>query len=359
MIEFLWPLAALTLPLPFLVYWLMPRAERQEPALQVPFYHLVSDYVTPPFAAGGRALFRRLLMILIWLALVLAVTRPQWIGEAVSLPTSGRDLLLAVDISGSMGTEDMTLDGARTNRLVVVKDVVGDFVERRKGDRLGLILFGSRAYQQTPLTFDRKTIRTLLNETPLGIAGSKTAIGDAIGLAVKRLQARPSENRVMILLTDGVNNVGEVAPVQAAKLAAQEGVRIYTIGFGAEELIVSGLLSQRRINPSADLDVQTLTQIADLTGGIFQRARSSQELVDIYQALDELEPIEQDQEIYRPVRSLFWMPLAFSLLASLLFVLCHPTLTVWVHSMLAGRRSSDGDSFTNKLASGTAPAEVP
>ena len=340
MIEFLWPLAALLVPLPLLVYWLMPSAERQEAALQVPFYHLVSNYDTEPQGPGTGALLRRLLMLLIWCALVLAATRPQWIGEAISLPTSGRDLLLAVDISGSMGTEDMTLEGARSTRLAVVKDVVGEFVERRRGDRLGLILFGSRAYQQTPLTFDRTTVRTLLNETPLGIAGTKTAIGDAIGLAVKRLQARPSEHRVLILLTDGVNNVGEVAPVQAAKLAAQENVRIYTIGFGAEEMVVSGLLSRRRVNPSADLDIQTLTEIAELTGGVFQRARSSQELAEIYAALDQLEPIEQEQETYRPVRALFWIPLAFSLVASLVFVLCQEALRVWIHSLLSSRSVS-------------------
>ena len=354
MIDFLWPLAALACPLPLLVYWLMPSAERQEPALHVPFYHLVSNYDTAPQGPGTGALLRRLLMLLIWFALVLAATRPQWIGEAISLPTSGRDLLLAVDISGSMGTEDMTLEGARSTRLAVVKDVVGEFVERRRGDRLGLILFGSRAYQQTPLTFDRTTVRTLLDETPLGIAGTQTAIGDAIGLAVKRLQERPSEHRVLILLTDGVNNVGEVAPVQAAKLAAQEKVRIYTIGFGAEEMVVSGFLSRRIVNPSADLDIQTLTQVADITGGIFQRARSSQELAEIYEALDQLEPIEQDQETYRPVRALFWIPLAFSLVASLLFVLCQETLRVWIYSLLLSRGAD-----TQQQASSTASAEAP
>jgi len=335
MIEFLWPFAALVLPLPLLVYWLVPKANRQEPALQVPFFGLASSYSQGTGNGQRRSFIRRLLMILMWSALVLAATRPQWIGEPISLPTSGRDLLLAVDISGSMGTEDMKQNGATATRLAVVKDVVGDFVERRKGDRLGLILFGTRAYLQTPLTFDRNTVRALLTETPLGIAGGKTAIGDAIGLSVKRLQERPAENRVLVLLTDGVNNVGEVDPVQAAKLAAQEGIRIYTIGFGADEMVVPGFLFQRTVNPSAELDVETLTQIAQLTGGIFQRARSSQELQSIYEALDELEPIEQDLETYRPVRSLFWYPLAFTLILTLLFGLLHPTLTSWVTNLWA------------------------
>lgn len=337
MIEFLWPWAVAFLPLPLLVYLLVPKAERHEPALQVPFFAAVTDYDATSGDAQRRALLRKSLLVLMWLALVLAATRPQWIGEPIELPTSGRDLLLAVDISGSMGTEDMTLEGRQTTRLAVVKDVVGEFVEGRKGDRLGLILFGTRAYLQTPLTFDRHTVRALLEETPLGIAGGKTAIGDAIGLAVKRLQQRPAENRVLILLTDGVNNVGEVDPTQAAKLAAQEGIRIYTIGFGAEEMTVPGFLFNRTVNPSAELDVETLTAIASLTGGIYQRARSSDELEDIYRALDELEPIEQDQETYRPVRSLFWWPLAFALVLSLVFSALHPATTLWLYSLWATR----------------------
>ena len=335
MIEFLWPYAALFLPLPLVVYLLAPPAENREPALQVPFFATASAYVTGTTGKGAGHLLRRLLLVLIWLALVLAATRPQWIGEPINLPTTGRDLLLAVDISGSMGTEDMKHKGNLETRLTVVKNVVGDFVERRKGDRLGLILFGTRAYLQTPLTFDRKTVRTLLEETPLGIAGGKTAIGDAIGLAVKRLQSRPAANRVLVLLTDGVNNVGEVDPKQAAKLAAQEGIRIYTTGFGAEEMTVPGFLFNRSVNPSAELDIETLTAIAETTGGIFQRAKSSQELEAIYEALDELEPVEQDAEIYRPVRSLFWYPLAFSLVMSFLMAALHPMMTTWIQSLFA------------------------
>jgi Ca-activated chloride channel family protein len=275
-----------------------------------------------------------------WLALVLSATQPQWIGEPIELPTSGRDLLLAVDISGSMGTEDMNVGSSMTTRLNVVKAVVGDFVERRKGDRLGLILFGSQAYLQTPLTFDRNTVRSLLAETPLGIAGGKTAIGDAIGLAVKRLKSRPAENRVLVLLTDGVNNVGEVEPLQAAKLAKLEGIRIYTVGFGADELIVPGLLFNRKINPSAELDTETLTEIARLTGGIYQRARSTSELIKIYAALDELEPIELEQETFRPVKSLYFWPLGLVFVLSLLFAALHPVMTTWASQwLLSGSRS--------------------
>lgn len=265
---------------------------------------------------SSRMLWRSL-VVLLWLALIIAGSQPKWVGDAITLPSSGRDLLLAVDISGSMGTEDMRLSGQMVTRLAAVKAVVGEFVERRRGDRLGLILFGSQAYLQAPLTFDRKTINTLLMETPLGIAGGKTAIGDAIGLSVKRLLDRPAANRVLILLTDGVNNVGEVSPIQAAKLAAQEGITIYTIGFGADEMEVSGLLFNRTVNPSAELDTETLTEIAGLTGGLYQRARSTAELASIYLALDELEPIEVEQETYRPEKSLFFWPLGGALVLSL------------------------------------------
>ena len=346
MIEFLWPWAAAFLPLPALVFLLYPRASRQEAALYVPFYGLASSFASDDRFNQRRSMFRRLMMTLMWLALVLAATRPQLIGEPIELPASGRDLLLAVDISGSMGTEDMKSGNSMVTRLAVVKNVVGDFVERRKGDRLGLILFGTKAYLQTPLTFDRYTVRTLLQETPLGIAGGKTAIGDAIGLAVKRLKSRPAENRVLVLLTDGVNNVGEVSPLQAAKLAALEGIRIHTIGFGADELIVPGLLFNRRINPSADLDAKTLNEIANLTGGIYQRARSSRELTKIYAALDQLEPIELEQETFRPVRSLFFWPLGFALCLSLLFACLHPVMTRWIANWWVSRNLNLDESPT-------------
>ena len=317
MIEFGWPWFFYLLPLPLLA-WLLPRANRQEAALKTPSFNRLKRLSAELEPQSSRMLWRSL-VVLLWLALIIAGSQPKWVGDAITLPSSGRDLLLAVDISGSMGTEDMRLSGQMVTRLAAVKAVVGEFVERRRGDRLGLILFGSHAYLQAPLTFDRKTINTLLMETPLGIAGGKTAIGDAIGLSVKRLLDRPAANRVLILLTDGVNNVGEVSPIQAAKLAAQEGITIYTIGFGADEMEVSGLLFNRTVNPSAELDTETLTEIAGLTGGLYQRARSTAELASIYLALDELEPIEVEQETYRPEKSLFFWPLGSALVLSLFF----------------------------------------
>ncbi len=340
MIEFLWPWVFYFLPLPILVYLLVPRSKKKDAALYVPFYQSASAYDSSKNRENTRNLLRRIALILVWTGLVIATSRPQWIGEPVELPSTGRDLMLAVDISGSMGTEDMQLGNQPVTRLQVVKEVVGDFVERRRGDRLGLILFGTQAYLQTPLTFDRKTVRTLLTETPLGIAGGKTAIGDAIGLSVKRLHDRPADSRILILLTDGQNNVGEVSPIQAAQIAAKEGVKIYTIGFGADELVVPGLLFNRTRNPSSELDSETLMQIAEVTGGIYQRARDTRELEDIYEELDRLEPVEQDLETYRPVKSLFTWPLGFALVASFLITLAHPQVMVWFTSLPTVRDSS-------------------
>lgn len=337
MIEFQWLWAAALGPLPIFAL-LLPRASKQDAALHVPFYAAAASYQVSGTGAKKRSWLWRLAALTCWLLLVLAAMRPQWIGDPIELPTTGRDLMLAVDISGSMGTEDMVLRGQSVTRLQVVKEVVGDFVERRQGDRIGLILFGSQAYLQTPLTFDRATVRALLEETPLGIAGGKTAIGDAIGLSVKRLFDRPAESRVLILLTDGQNNIGEVTPIQAAQIAAQQDVKIYTVGFGADELVVPGLLFNRTINPSSELDGRTLTAIAQETGGIYQRARNAEELGSIYEALDQLEPIEQDQETYRPVKSLYYWPLGAALVLSLVLGVLQPTILIWFRQLVSRPR---------------------
>lgn len=315
-LQFVWPLVGLLLPLPLLAWWWLPRAQTSpETALKVPFFEAL---------ASTRTEMRRkpwwliTLAVLGWAALVVAAARPQLIGEQLILPVNGRDLLMAVDISGSMDTEDMILQGRKVTRLVAVKQVAGEFIARREGDRLGLILFGKRAYLQTPLTFDRETTRTLLDESEIGLAGKETAIGDAIGLAVKRLRNQPQENRVLIILTDGANTAGEVEPLKAAELAAIEGVRVYTIGVGADELMVRSFFGTRRINPSADLDEDTLTKIADKTGGQYFRARDTNNLVKIYELLDEIEPVSMEQETFRPVKDLYYWPLSGAFLVTLL-----------------------------------------
>src|SRR5690606_24211325 len=221
-----------------------------------PFFRHLARLESAGTGVRSRRGFLTLLAALAWILLVLAASRPQFVGEPVQLPVTGRDLMLVVDISGSMDAQGMQLNGQNANRLQIVKSVVGDFVARRTGDRLGLVLFAARAYTQAPLTFDRATVQTLLEEAEIGIIEENaTAIGDGIGLGVKHLRERPAQSRVLIMLTDGVNNAGEVTPLQAGELAARDGIRVYTIGIGADASVsTSGLFGPRVVNPSADLD---------------------------------------------------------------------------------------------------------
>ena len=216
MIHFDWPWVVVLLPLPFIVrYILKPVAAENEAALRVPFLsEFSSEFKSEHHVDVKRKLL--FLAILAWCCLVAAGTRPLWLGEFVEIPVSGRDLMLAVDLSKSMIEEDFIVDDKLVNRLYATQAVAGEFIERRVGDRLGLILFGEQAYLQTPLTFDRTTVRALLDESAIGLAGPSTAIGDAIGLAVKRLRDQEKQSRVVILLTDGANTAGEIDPLSAA-----------------------------------------------------------------------------------------------------------------------------------------------
>ncbi|WP_330924603.1 VWA domain-containing protein [Candidatus Sororendozoicomonas aggregata] len=329
MLELNWPWLLLTLPVPLLIYPLLPPATPlSDRALRIPFYKDLVDKTTSGSLESSRDNRLSLLALwLIWALLVLAASQPRWIGSPIKMAGSGRDLMLAVDLSGSMEIRDMTVDGQEADRLMAIKHVLSDFIERRKGDRIGLILFGSQAYLQTPLTFDRKTVQTLLDESSIGIAGPKTAIGDALGLSVKHLRKRPQDSRVLILLTDGANTAGEISPLQAARLAKEEHIKIYTIGMGADEMIQPGLFGSsfgaRKINPSADLDEQTLKEIANITGGQYFRARNTKALEKIYQLLDQLEPVTQKEETFRPSKALYPWPLGTALLISFLMALSH------------------------------------
>jgi Ca-activated chloride channel family protein len=315
-IEFASPWLLAALPLPILVAWLLPAAaDSAGAALRLPFYNAL--HASMGEGRGSRSRWRLLLASLAWCCLVLAAARPQVLGDPVQLPVSGRDLLLAVDISGSMETADMLLGKQVATRLAAVKYVAGDFIQRREGDRLGLILFGDQAYLQTPLTFDRNTASIQLDEAAIGLAGQRTAIGDAIGLAVKRLRDQPQENRVLILLTDGENTAGTVDPQKAAEIAASSGVRIYTIGVGADERVVSGFFGKRRV-ANSELDEPALIAIAEKTGGQYFRARDIAGLEAIYRLLDELEPVSGDEEVFRPVHELYMWPLATALFICLL-----------------------------------------
>lgn len=315
--ELLW--LFLLLPLPWLIYhFLSPIENGAEAALRIPFADELGIEEPHQQKPIKLTLF---LLTAGWILLLSAAARPVWIGDPIEIPVSGRDLLLAVDLSGSMQVEDFRLGGQTVNRLIATKAVVGEFIKRRDGDRLGLILFGSQAYLQTPLTFDRQTVNQLLQESAIGLAGKETAIGDAIGLSIKKLKDHPDDQKVVILITDGANTAGEVKPIKAAELAAEQGVKIYTVGIGADEMIVQSFFGSRRVNPSADLDEKTLTAIAEKTGGRYFRARDSAQLEKIYAMLDELEPVERDTRQFRPQQSLFYWPLGAALLIACIITL--------------------------------------
>jgi len=320
MFEFAWPWLFALLPLPWLMRVLLPVADSGEAALKVSFLGDLESLVRRRARVSMPSWRQQLPFILLWLLLLCAAARPQWLGEPLPVAASGRDLLVAVDLSGSMEYPDMRWQDEDISRLGLVQHLLGDFLEHREGDRVGLILFGSKAYVQAPLTFDRRTVHIWLDEAKIGIAGKNTAIGDAIGLAIKRLRERPTQSRVLILVTDGANNAGEIDPITAARLAAEESVKIYTIGMGADPQ-QTGTLSMLGLNPSMDLDEPALKEISSITGGRYFRARDGQELQAVKETLDQLEPVAQQPTQARPARALYHWPLSLALLMSVLLVI--------------------------------------
>lgn len=323
MLTLAWPWVLVLVLIPLIVKWRKPGGQSVD-APVLPVGHWLSDL--PGVSRRGNAvpMWQQLLLFLMWTLLVIALARPQHVGEQVQMPVSGRDLMLVVDISPSMDEQDMVLQGRSINRLQAVKRVLDDFISRRQGDRLGLILFGTEPYVQAPLTFDLETVRTLMREAGLGMAGRATAIGDAVGLATKRLRDRPQDQRVVVLLTDGANTAGEITPDKATEIAAAASIRLYTIGIGAESMVQRGLLGSRRVNPSRDLDENLLTRMAQQTGGEYFRARSLPELELIYESIDQLEPIELEGKFSRPVTELYVWPAGLAVLLWLaLFLVRH------------------------------------
>jgi len=310
-----WWLIAL-LPLPLLLRWLLPSAEqKQDAALRVPFYAALQDLASPA-ASQPQQLPKWIVAILMWLAIVFACMRPQWLGEIVDIPLTGRDLMLGLDISGSMREQDFQVRGRTVERMEAAKVVAAEFVAQRQGDRVGLILFGDNAQVQTPLTYDLKTVQHFISESLVGLIGSSTAIGDAIGLAVKRLRERPADSRVFVLLTDGANTAGVVSPLEAAEVAKRYNIRIHTIGVGAEQMVVRDAYGQTVVNPSRALDEESLQEISAITGGQYFRARNTREMVRIYDEINKLEPSEIDSLKQRPLDELFIWPLGAAFMLS-------------------------------------------
>jgi Ca-activated chloride channel family protein len=311
MIEFAWPWAFVALPLPLLVWWLMPAYREQRASIQIPFFARVAEATGQTPQPGAVVLHRLPLQMIAatvgWVLIIAALAQPQWLGEPITHDIAARDMMLAIDISGSMGQPDFqTTDNRMLQRLDGVKQVVHAFIARRQGDRIGLILFGTKAYVQAPFTADLRTIQTLLDQSDVAMAGEQTAIGDAIGLAIKAFDASKAQQRVLILLTDGNDTASRVPPAQAAEIARQRGLTVHTIGVGNPE--ASG---ENRV------DLETLQAVASTTGGSFFRAENGKQLEAIYADIDKLAPVKLQTQSWRPKLPLFQWPLGAAVLLTL------------------------------------------
>jgi len=321
MFEFAYPVLFLLLPLPLLVYWLSPVYQESQDSVRVPFFQRLVELTGQKPSKGAvvlqRVLFQKFWVPLTWLLLITALARPEWIGEPIEQTKSARDLMVAVDLSGSMETKDFrTTDGNEISRLAAVKQVLAEFIDQREHDRLGLIVFGDSPYLQAPFTQDHVAWITLLNETEIAMAGQSTMFGDAIGLAIKLFEYSETDNRVLIVLTDGNDTGSKVPPIEAAKVAEHKGVTIYTIAIGNPE--TSG---------DEALDLGVMEAIADITGGGFYQALDRAQLQKAYEDIARLEPEEFETLSYRPRYSLHHYPLAIVISGYLLFFVAMTLLT--------------------------------
>lgn len=323
MVQFAWPWMFLFLPLPFLFYRLLPEVIGTQRVLRVPFHDELEAFSTS--SRTWRHPLQRALSVILWILLVIAAARPQSLGEPIETMVSGRDLMLAVDISASMGTRDFFLGAEPVTRLDAVKKFAGDFLQRRAGDRVGLILFGRQPYLQAPPTFDRKTVGTFLDQADVGLAGNETSIGDAIGLALKYADDRHADRKVLILLSDGANTAGRLPPRQAARMASARQLRIYTLGLGLGRNVIPSFFGSTVSENISTVDEELLQDIAENTGGRYFRISESEELEQVYRLLDRLEPKPAAEPPYRKAEELFFWPLglawvtgAFMALGSLL-----------------------------------------
>ncbi|WP_087019566.1 VWA domain-containing protein [Thaumasiovibrio subtropicus] len=251
-----------------------------------------------------------------WLALVIALARPVWLGDPVSIPNAHRDVMLVLDLSSSMDIEDMTTtSGENISRMTAMKSVLTDFVARRQGDRLGMVLFADHGYLHTPLSLDINNLSQQIAHLELGLVGYMTAIGEGLAMATKTFIDSDAPQRVMLLLSDGSNTAGVIDPRDAARLAQQSDVTIYSIGLGAETMMAKTVFGEAyETNPSHDLDEALLTEVAELTGGRYFRARNPAELAEIYAVIDNLEPISESEQTWQPRHDLFAYPLLLSVL---------------------------------------------
>jgi Ca-activated chloride channel family protein len=311
--EFIWPWMLAFLPLPWLIRpFLKPAPEQQQPLLAPQIWQALQAESSMDWQPLQRPQTRNRLpwlFILIWLGLILAAMRPVWYLTPTPFEATGRDLVLSVDLSGSMEKPDMLVQGRAVDRLTALKTVVDEFIQQRRGDRMALVAFGSQAFMISPLTYDLNAVRQLLAEAQIGMAGNNTAIGDAIGLTLKHLQNHRNQKAVLILLTDGSNNAGSIDPMSAAKKAQQVGLMIHTIAFGNTD--------PGRGRSADDIDTETLKTVAELTGGQSFLASRTEDLAKIYQRINEMESSEFTLNQYRARTELYTWPLGLVLLIGL------------------------------------------
>lgn len=317
MFEFEYWWVFLLLPLPLLVRYFLSPKKQSFTQVWIP----LADGLQQQKSVKSNPLISSIIAWLLWLLLLTTVAKPIWYDQPIRIQQKSRDMILSLDLSGSMKEVDMSLNGTTVDRLTLVKSIVKDFVQQRKGDRIGLILFADHAYLQTPLTFDVETVSTMVDETEIGLVGNRTAIGESIAMAIKRFVENKNEQRVLILLTDGANTSGKIKPIAAAKQAAKNNIKIYSIGIGADQMIKRGFFGDQRINPSADLDEKTLTDIASVTNGQYFRARNQDDLQKIYDTINKLQPVDSEFLEFRPEKNLFFWPLSLAIAILLMVVI--------------------------------------
>jgi len=312
MLAFAYPWTALLIPLPLLVWFGLPAHAERRVGLTVPFFdRLVRLSGQQPFSGGVVARRRPgnlVVLVLVWLLVLAALARPQWIELPLHRDLPTRDLLLLVDLSGSMDTRDFVDASGRTvDRLAAVKQVLDDFLSRRKGDRVGVVVFGDAPFALVPFTTDLDLCRAMLHDTAVGMAGPRTAFGDAIGLGIGLFAKSTVKAKTIIALTDGNDTLSKVPPAEAARVAKDKGITVHTVAVGDPQAAGED-----------KLDEAALKEVAATTGGGFFRALDRAQLAEIYQRLDAIETRRIDSVSFRPRRDVYWMPLAAALALTLL-----------------------------------------